>query len=315
MLTVKNLRVCLLAALLLSSGLRVAPALAQAAPSPRSEPRPYFYEPAISPDRKEVAFISGRDVWTVPAEGGEARLLVSHPATELRPLYSPDGRQLAFISTRTGNGDIYVLQFASGEVRRITCDDGGEQLDAWSHDGKWLYYSSTARDIAASNDVYRVSAAGGTPMKVSADRYANEWAAAPGADGSTLAFVGRGYGQWWRHGHAHIDESVIMLMREHSTSKYEALTQGDAKEVWPMWGEGGKSLYFMSDRGGAENLWKMPIGGRPAQVTNFTTGRVLWPNISYDGRTIVFERGYGIWRLETDSGRASGVRITLRGSA
>ena len=62
-----------------------------------------------------------------------------------------------------------------------------EQLDAWSHDGKWLYYSSTARDIGASNDVYRVSPAGGTPMQVSADRYANEWAAAPAPDGSSSA--------------------------------------------------------------------------------------------------------------------------------
>ncbi|HEX8294124.1 MAG TPA: S41 family peptidase, partial [Pyrinomonadaceae bacterium] len=219
-----------------------------------------------------------------------------------------------FVSTRTGNGDIYVLDFGSGELRRLTFDDGFEQLDAWSADGRWLYYSSTARDIAASNDVYRVSAEGGTPMQVSADRYANEWAAAPAPDGSALAFVGRGYPQWWRHGHAHIDESVIMLMREHSTSKYEALTQGGAKEQWPMWGEGGKSLYFTSDRGGPENVWKLAPGGRPEQVTKFTSGRVLWPSISYDGRTVVFERGYGIWRLETDSGRASEVRITLRGA-
>ncbi|HEX8339193.1 MAG TPA: hypothetical protein VF621_20900, partial [Pyrinomonadaceae bacterium] len=138
MFTVKNRRVCLLAALLLLPGVRVAPARAQAA-APRAEPRPYFYEPAISPDRREIAFVSGGDVWTAPAEGGEARLLVSHPATELRPLYSPDGRQLAFVSTRTGNGDIYVLDFASGEVRRVTFDDGGEQLDAWSPDGRWLY--------------------------------------------------------------------------------------------------------------------------------------------------------------------------------
>src|SRR5215212_531513 len=106
MFTVKNPRVCLLVALMLLPVVRVAPVRAQAAPAP--EPRPYLYEPSISPDRKEIAFVSGGDIWTAPAEGGEARLLVSHPATELKPLYSPDGRRLAFISTRTGNGDIYV---------------------------------------------------------------------------------------------------------------------------------------------------------------------------------------------------------------
>ena len=313
MLTVKNLRVCLLAALLLITG--PAPARAQAAPAREPEPRPYFYEPSLSPDRREIAFVSGGDVWTVAAEGGEARLLVSHAATESRPLYSPDGRQLAFVSTRTGNGDIYVLDFAAGDLRRVTHDDGFEQLDSWSHDGRWLYFSSTARDIGGSNDLYRVAAAGGTPLQVSADRYTNEWSAAPSPDGSTLAFVGRGFGQWWRHGHAHIDQSVVMLMRDHSTAGYEALTDGGAKEIWPMWGEGGRSLYFMSDRGGAENIWKLPLGGRPAQVTKFTGGRVLWPSISYDGRAIVFERGYGIWRLDTESGRAAEVRIARRGAA
>ena len=64
-----------------------------------------FAEPAISPDHSEIAFTSGGDIWTVPATGGQARLLVSHPATESRPLYSPDGAKLAFVSTRTGNGD------------------------------------------------------------------------------------------------------------------------------------------------------------------------------------------------------------------
>src|SRR5688572_12226170 len=73
---------------------------------------PYFTEPAISPDRSEIAFVSGGDIWTVASAGGEARLLVSHLANESRPLYSPDGRSLAFISSRTGNGDIYTLAFA-----------------------------------------------------------------------------------------------------------------------------------------------------------------------------------------------------------
>src|SRR5215510_15392444 len=99
-------------------------------------PQPYFTEPALSPDRKEIAFVSGGDIWTVPSTGGVAALLVSHAATESRPLYSPDGKQLAFISTRTGNGDIYLLTLASGEIRRLTFDDAPDQMVGWSRDGR-----------------------------------------------------------------------------------------------------------------------------------------------------------------------------------
>jgi Tol biopolymer transport system component len=82
--------------------------------------RPYFTEPTVAPNRAEIAFVSGGDIWTTPLSGGEARLLVSHPANETRPMYSPDGTRLAFVSNRTGNGDIYLLNLATGVLKRIT---------------------------------------------------------------------------------------------------------------------------------------------------------------------------------------------------
>ena len=87
------------------------------------DPKPSFSEPSFSPDRSEIVFASGGDLWTVSARGGDAHLLVSHAATESRPLYSPDGTRIAFVSTRTGNGDVYVLTLASGQLERITYDD------------------------------------------------------------------------------------------------------------------------------------------------------------------------------------------------
>src|SRR6187401_1211870 len=107
------------------------PAQAPQTPAPPSDPRPYFTEPAIAPDRSEIAFASGGDLWTAPLAGGDARLLVSHTANESQPSYSPDGKMLAFVSDRTGGGDIYLLTFASGDLRRLTFDDGNEQLDGW----------------------------------------------------------------------------------------------------------------------------------------------------------------------------------------
>lgn len=274
---------------------------------------PLMTEPSLSPDRKEIAFVSGGDIWSVPASGGTASLLISHPANESRPLFSPDGKYLAFGSNRTGGGDIYVLDVEAGSLRRLTFDDANDVIDGWSRDGKWIYFSSNSRDIAGMNDIYRVAATGGTPMQVSSDRYTSEFHSAPLADGSfVFAARGNGASQWWRRGHSHLDESEIWLK---SGDSYTQLTQRGAKQLWPMATADGSRIYFMSDRSGAQNIWLMPRGGQAKQVTNFADGRVLWPSISYDGNEIVFERNFRIWKLKTDGGKAQEVAISLRGAA
>lgn len=294
-------------------------AAAQSRPTVRQS-RPSFAEPSIAPDRSEIAFVSGGDIWVVPAAGGEAHLLVSHPATESRPMYSPDGTRVAFMSNRAGTMDIWLLTLATGDVRQVTFDDGSEQLDGWSRDGNWIYFSSSAHDIAGSTDVYRVRASGGTPMAVSADRYASEFMSAPSPDGSITAVVARGFGQsqWWRKGHSHLDESELWLVRGDGTRapSYEQLLTRDAKQQWPMWSADGSALYYVSDQGGAQNLWTRPLrGGEARRLTSFTDGRVLWPAIDPQGREIVFERDFGIWRYDVAANRAQPVAITLRGAS
>jgi len=276
---------------------------------------PSFAEPALSPDGGEIAFASGGDLWTVPAAGGQARLLVTDEATESRPLYSPDGQSLAFVSTRSGVANLYVLTLATGEVRRLTFGDSPETLDGWSRDGKWIYFTSGVNDVARQGDIFRVAASGGTPLEVSRERYLNEYESAPSPDGRSIALVARGLSnqQWWRNGHSHIDESEVWL-KPLDGAGYQKLLPGGAKRAWPMWSPDGKALWYMSDEGGTENLWRLPVGGAPQQVTRFTDGRVLWPTIGYDGKTIVFERDFAVWRLDTATGQAAKVPIVLRGA-
>ena len=237
-------------------------------------------------------------------------------------MFSPDGSRLAFTSLRSGNGDVYVLTLATGKLERITFDDVSELLDSWSRDGKYLYFSSNSHDIAAMNDVYRVSATGGTPMIVAGDRYSNEYWSAAAPDGRALAITARGraFSDWWRNGSSHIDESEIWLVSgidpgSSAWPRYSRVTEGGAKSEWPMWSADGSSLYFVSNRTGSENLWTKPVsGGEARQLTKFTSGRVLWPAISADGKSIVFERDFEIWSLDIASGNARRVSITLRGA-
>jgi tricorn protease len=287
------------------------------ATSPPVEPKPSLTQPALSPDGQEIAFASGGDIWTVSANGGDAHLLVSNPATESRPLYSPDGTRLAFISTRTGGGDIYVLTLATGQLQRITCGDTLEQLDAWSPDGKWIYFTSTDDDIDYNTDVFRVSAEGGTPMAVSDEAYLTEFESAPSPDGKAVVMMAKGVSdlQWWRDGHAHIDDTELWWKSLAPHGAYRVLLPDDAKHAWPMWSAKGNTIYYMSDKSGPENIWSIPAGGGAEnQITRFTDGRVLWPTIGDHGRTIVFQRDLTIWKLNTASGKAEEVPIALRGS-
>ncbi|MGH9521114.1 MAG: S41 family peptidase, partial [Terriglobales bacterium] len=302
----KALTIVLVSFLVLSA----APASKTASVTPRAA----LSEPSMSPDGAQIAFVSGGDICTVPSTGGEARLLVAHPATESRPLYSPDGKYLAFTSTRTGNGDVYVLTFSTGELTRLTYDDALEPVEGWSPDSHYVYFSSSAHDVSGMNDIYRVSVEGGTPMAVSADRYVNEFFSAPAPDGKTVAFSAHGIAnsQWWRHGRSHLDESEIWTVSDGPEPKYTKLVDAGAKDLWPMWSADGSTLYYMSDRSGAENIWSVASGAKK-QITHFTDGRVLWPSIAHNGHTIVFERDFGIWKLDLASGKASEVPVHLVG--
>ena len=287
------------------------------------EARRALAQPALSPDGQEVAFVSGGDIWAAPATGGVARLLMSHEATESRPLYSPDGARLAFVSDRAGSDDLYVLDLASGVVTRLTWSDAGESLDAWSPDGRWLYFTTTASDMGGMTDVQKVAVTGGTPIVVSGDPAMPEYFAAPSSDGRALAMSGRarmGFSQWWRNGHSRIDEAEIWILRPAAdgtgAGAYTRLTEPGAKNLWPMWTDGDASLVFMSDRSGAENLWTHPASGGPArQLTRFEEGRLLWPSLGNGGRTVVFERDFGLWRMDLPSGAPEPIRVTLRGAA
>jgi len=281
---------------------------------------PSFADPGISPDASEIAFVSGGDIWTVSTQGGAARLLVAHSANESRPLYSPDGSRLAFNSNRDGSLDIYVMNLRTGDVSRLTHASGAEQINGWSRDSEWVYFSSSDQDISSVSDVYRVRASGGTPFTVAADRYETEFFAAPGPESGVLAISTRGNmarGQWWRNGHAHIDEAEIWLVQEGTPPTYSPLTTG-GKNSWAMWDETGDHVYFMSDRSGSENLWSVAANaggtGGEKRLTDFSEGRVLWPTIAVDRPLIAFERNFGIWTHDVASGRTTELDISLMGS-
>jgi Tol biopolymer transport system component/C-terminal processing protease CtpA/Prc len=293
-------------AALLGSALPISTAAADAPAAPA------FAEPSVSPDHGEIAFVSGGDIWSVPSAGGTARLLAAVGGNAHRPLFSPDGKQLAFVNTDPAAAGIYVLTLDGGSLRRLTHDDQIADVSAWSSDGRYLYFAASSRNIAYFNDVYRVAVGGGTPMHVLHEDYVNEFEPAPSADGSSIAFVRNGFVQWWRRGHSHMDQSEIVVAHP-GTQRFDTITTGDAKDQWPMWSPDERTLYYVSDRSGSDELWAHGSDGHARQLTSLHGGRVLWPSVSRDGRLIAFERGMKIWTYDVAAGTAHELQIVPRG--
>ncbi len=109
-------------------------------------------DPQISPDGKWIAYTvatpdlaanrMSRDIWIVPTAGGEWRRL-TRGGTDMRPRWSPDGKKLAFLSSRDGTEQVYWIALEGGEASRVTFLSTGADNELWSPDGKWIAFVSS----------------------------------------------------------------------------------------------------------------------------------------------------------------------------
>jgi dipeptidyl aminopeptidase/acylaminoacyl peptidase len=114
-------------------------------------------DPQLSPDGMRIAFVvtdvsldqntRNNDIWVVPAAGGAAAKLVATEKSEDRPRWSPDGRQLAFVSNRDGSSQIWIIPASGGEARKLTAIATEASGITWSPDGKWIAFTS---DVVAA---------------------------------------------------------------------------------------------------------------------------------------------------------------------
>ncbi len=86
-----------------------------------------------------------------------------HEMLDRTPAWSPDGQMLAFMSVRSGNGDIWVVPTEGGEARQLTNHQGEDWWPMWSHEGNWVYFSSAR---SGRYRLWRVPAEGGEPEQV-----------------------------------------------------------------------------------------------------------------------------------------------------
>ena len=148
--------------------------------------------PALSPDGSLIAFSFKGDIFTVPANGGRALQITTHPSHDTRPVWSPDGKILAFASDRMGSMDIYVVDKEGGTPKRLTTHSGNETPITFKDNGHLLFQANilpSTEDMQFASgqfpQVYEVSTSGGRPIMFSSMPMED---ISISADGKTLYF-------------------------------------------------------------------------------------------------------------------------------
>jgi len=269
-------------------------------------------DPNISPDGKMVAFAAGplgrtRLVVRQVVGGRPIEVTQDFPGNQRWPQWSPDGAQIAFYS----EGAIYVVPALGGVPRRIISDTskGSAYSPAWSPDGKRVAY-------VQNNSIYIFSLDTGASEKITDTKEAHCLSWSP--DGSQIAFVSGNLpflfssmdipeAEWSIIGNKAPSSIHIVSL---STGSKTQLTKADYLNVSPVWTPDGKHLLFISNQGGARDIYFIPLSssGKPkAPPRRLTTGLDAHTiSISKDGQKLAysfFNYTANVWSIQIPEGR------------
>jgi len=264
-------------------------------------------DPAVSPDGKMVAFATGfsgrtRLVVRQVSGGNPIEIAQDLPGNQRWPQWSPDGTQLAFYS----EGAIYVVPSFGGIPKRIISGtlNASAYSPAWSPDGKKIAF-------VQNNAIHIFHLETKKSEKITDAKHAHCLSWSP--DGSQIAYVSGNIA--FVFSAIELPEAVFSLIGNKAPSSIHIVslprrstiqvTSDDYLNVSPIWTQDGKHLLFVSNQGGARDIYAVPLtssGAPSGPPTRLTTGLDAHTiSISQDGQKLaysVFNYAANIWTIE-----------------
>lgn len=282
----------LAAAIFFTSHLQAEPLGPQSAPL-------WLRYPAISPDGRRIAFGFEGHLFIVPSAGGIAQSLTAGPAHDTAPVWSPDGKLIAFASDRYGHYNVFLVNVEGGPVRRLTSYSTDEVPTGFTLDGKYVVFSAHRMQSAKSSqlpiralvptqslpELYKVSIEEGhePDMIVTTPALNAQFDRA----GQRLLYEdNKSYENLWRkHNTSSLAHDVWLF--DSRSGNHTKLTGYPGENRNPVWAPDENSFFYLSEQSGSFNIWKLPLSGAektaPQQITHFEKNPIRFLSIAQNG--------------------------------
>ena len=269
--------------------------------------------PSVAPDGKEFVFEWCDSIWIASTKGGKARPLEMTPSKDAWPVFSRDGKNVAFQSDRDGGWKIFTHNLKSGKTEQITDHSESSTPFCWSKDGNAII-STVYRDDPGGYRYTRIASITRANKKTESvlfDTYGDEPSLSP--DGKRLLFTREGY-PIYRKG-VHSSKACQIWMYNLESGKFTEIIKRLTDARTPLWTPDGEGFYYVGGQNGAMNIWHHDLkSGKERQVTFFKDDSIIHPSLSLDGKTMAFRQLFDFYAINPEKNSKNPRKIVLHPS-